>query len=53
MLNALNVSGVRENNSKGFRTSGQNDSSLANSGQVNDKVIDDIQRRLELLDEFK
>lgn len=53
MLNALNVSGVREDNSREYKMNRQSDSELGNSGQVNDKVIDDIQKRLELLDEFK
>ena len=53
-LNALDVSGMeRDVNSREYKAASHPDSEFGGSGQVNDKLIDDIQKRLELLDEFK
>lgn len=53
MLNALNVSGV-ENDETGELVPGNGyDMKYSTNDRVNDELIEDIQKRLELLDEFK
>lgn len=54
MLNALNVSGVeRDDSSMDHSASRPGYMDYLATDQVNDEVIEDIQKRLELLDEFK
>ena len=54
ILNALNVSGVeRDDVSNDYNTGNPMSMEYVNSGQVNDEMIEDIQKRLQLLDEFK
>ena len=49
MLNVLNVSGIDRDDSKDFRVGNINDNEYIKNGIVNDQIINDIQRRLELL----
>jgi hypothetical protein len=54
MISALDVSGADpQEDSQGFKPSMNLNMNLVNSGEVNDAVIEDIQKRLELLDEFR
>ena len=53
MLNELNVSGLDRDDTKEFYSENTAPFNYAHSGNVNDEVIEDIQKRLQLLDEFK
>jgi hypothetical protein len=53
ILNELNVSGFDRDDVKEFYSENTVPFNYAHSGNVNDEVIEDIQKRLQLLDEFK
>ena len=53
MLNQLNVSGVENDDSSQMMPNEQFTMNYPASDGVNDELIEDIQKRLELLDEFK
>lgn len=53
MLNELNISGIDRDDSRDSMMGRNQPGEYINSGKVNDEIIEDIQKRLELLDEFK
>lgn len=53
MLNALDVSGLERDNSRDYNMGKPYNFGYMDTDQLNDDVIEDIQKRLELLDEFR